>query len=215
PSGSNPTPGASSNDVAAAIDWARLHGANVINMSLGAPGGSDPLEHTAIQNAINANIVVVAAAGNDGLAELLYPASDPLVISVGADALNDSAAPGDPTKATEYVASYSDYGNVSTPMDLIAPGGDPSGSSDNDFLHWILNLWSNTANTIPGPDILIAGTSKAAPHVAGAAALILSKNATLTPAQVRTIIDNTADNIGDAKQGHGRLNVDQALFITP
>lgn len=215
PGAGNPTPGAQSNDVAAAIDWARTHGANVINMSLGASGGPDPLEQTAIQKAVNANITVVAAAGNDGSATLLYPASDPNVISVGASALNDSAAPGDPTKATEYVAHYSDYGNVATPMDLVAPGGDPNGGSDNDFLHWIVNLWSNTASTFPGQDILIAGTSMAAPHVAGAAALLLSKNAALTPVQVRQIIDNSADNINDTKQGHGRLNVDQAIFITP
>ena len=71
-------------DIAVGIDWARTHGAKVINLSLGGTF-DDPLLADAVQNAIAANIVVVAAAGNDGAETVGFPASYPGVVAVERD----------------------------------------------------------------------------------------------------------------------------------
>ena len=61
----------------------------------------------------------------------------------------------------------------------------------------------------------MSGTSMATPHVAGLAALILSRNPTLTPDQVRAVIESTADDLGptgkDIYYGDGRINAARAL----
>ena len=120
----------------------------------------------------------------------------------------------------------------------VAPGGDPNGASDFDNLHWIENLWTstpymsspsdttymgfcmsdypNTTSVTPPADCrtLIAGTSMATPHVAGAAALILAVNASYqSPAKMRQLLCETADDIGDPHQGCGRLNIYRAMAV--
>lgn len=91
--------------VAAGIDWARTHGAKVINLSLGA-SNADPTLQAAVDNAFNAGVVVVAASGNSGGA-VLYPAAFPNAIAVGAN--NSSGAR----------SSFSSYGPE---LDVMAPG---------------------------------------------------------------------------------------------
>lgn len=211
-------------DEASAINDAVAHGAKVINLSL---GGSPPCdttdpEYTAVENAISSGVVVVAAAGNGnsqgvGQSTLDCPAADPGVIAVGASALNDSGA-----TIQEYVASYSNYVSPSNGRYLVAPGGDPSGSSDSDDLHWIENIYSSTA--AGGADcstdyagesgdcrVLIAGTSMATPHVVGVVSLMLGVNPSLTPAQIAQGLCASSDNIGDPHQGCGRLDAANAL----
>jgi hypothetical protein len=145
------------------------------------------------------------------------------------------------TNPVEYVASYSQYGGSATFRDpnawgIVAPGGDPapaestaSGTVDN--LHWIENIWTSTpfggqsdpsfAGTCT-PDLqssgpndcrtLIAGTSMSTPHVAGAAALILAVNPSYqSPKAMKTLLCQTADDLGDSHQGCGRLNVYRAM----
>jgi len=214
-------------DEASAISDAVSNGAKVINLSIGAPGPlstcRDTVEENAVENAISAGVVVVAAAGNETAASLDCPGAYPGVIAVGATGLL-----GTGTAVTEKVATYSNY--VTSGLQsgggayLVAPGGDPSGSTDSNFLHWIENIYSsaayNAANCASTADyfgetndcrILIAGTSQATPHVAGAAALILAVKPSYTPAQVATALCNGADSISSTKQGCGRLNVAGAL----
>lgn len=209
-------------DEASAINDAVAHGAKVINLSLGSTGpcsSSDP-EYKAVENAIANNVVVVAAAGNESTAALDCPAADPGVIAVGASTLNDNVSP-----AKEAVATYSNYvSGTSGGRYMVAPGGDPSGSSDNDDLHWIENIYSSAA-VQPGtctPDnlsssstkdcrVLIAGTSQATPHVAGVVSLILAVRPSYTPAQVAAALCNSATDIGDAKQGCGRVDAAAAV----
>jgi subtilisin family serine protease len=93
--------------VAFGVDWARTHGADVINMSLGAPSEFAALE-TAIQNARAAGIVVVGASGNDN-APVIYPAAYDEVIAVGANT------------STGARASFSNFGPE---LDVMAPGQD-------------------------------------------------------------------------------------------
>lgn len=228
---------ASSADEASAINDAVNHGAKVINLSLGTGGpcaSTDP-EYVAVENAIKAGVVVVAAAGNGtgnpavGQPVLDCPAADPGVIAVGATSLNDS----NPLNVFEYVASYSNFvtnnGTANGGAYLVAPGGDPcSGSTasacnDQDNLHWIEHIYSSTAaqagqcaSTPPANEsndcrILIAGTSQATPHVVGVVSLMLAKNPNLTPTQIATGLCQSADSIGDAKQGCGRVNAAAAV----
>ncbi len=95
-------------DIALGIDWARTHGAKVINLSLGG-SFDDPVLADAVQNAIAADIVVVAAAGNDSAQTVGFPAADPGVIAVSA------------TTATGALTSFSSYG---WRIDVAAPGLD-------------------------------------------------------------------------------------------
>ena len=230
---------ASTADIAAGIDDAISHGANVVNLSIGAScaGGDDPLEAGAVANALAAGVVVVAASGNSGGTTLDAPACDTGVIAVGASALSDgyptgtysSGAPGTPSAPVEYVASYSNYQAGSTTWGLVAPGGDPANVGPGvDDLHWIENIYSSTAmgGATCTPDfeasassqgdcrILIAGTSQATPHVSGAAALLLSVKPNLTPTQVRNYLCSDAyvlPTVSAAAQGCGRLDIYRAM----
>jgi subtilisin family serine protease len=138
----------------------------------------------------------------------------------------------------EYVASYSQYGtpaaalHSSSAWGIVAPGGDPTDGNDSDDLHWIENIWTTTPFVgSPGDEsflgectsdfgtsseadcrTLIAGTSMATPHVAGAVALILSVNSSYqSPTAMKALLCSTADDIGDSHEGCGRLNVYRAM----
>ncbi|MGH9249620.1 MAG: S8 family serine peptidase, partial [Acidimicrobiales bacterium] len=93
-------------DVAAGIVWAADHGAQIINLSLGAPGASKTLQ-AAIDHARARNIVVVAAAGNEASDVPHWPAAADGVVAVGA------------TTASGDLAGFSNYGSW---VDVVAPG---------------------------------------------------------------------------------------------
>jgi subtilisin family serine protease len=151
----------------------------------------------------------------------------------GAGNSNGSAA-----SPIEYVASYSNYGSPgakpknASAWGIVAPGGDPQNAYDADDLHWVENIWTTTPFMSSAADtnfagscqsdygtigpidckILIAGTSQAAPHVAGVAALVLSVNASYqSAAAMKGLLCSTADDIGDIKEGCGRLNAYRAM----
>jgi serine protease len=197
---------------------------------------TDP-EFIAVQNAINHGVVVVAASGNGdsshvGQNYLDCPAADPGVIAVGASALNDT----NPQSVFEYVASYSNFiltnGTDNGGAYVVAPGGD-AGSNETcgtctvDFLHWINNIYSTTGlGADSGPscsggtdkagetnncNVLMTGTSMATAHVSGVVSLMLAKNPNLTPAQVAAGLCASADDIGDSKEGCGRVNAGAAV----
>lgn len=243
---SNPPPQctASGTDIASAINDAVSNGANVINLSFGGSvcsNGQDPdqLQGNAVQNAIAHNVIVVAASGNaaPGTAGVGAPGCDPGVIAVGATSWNDHKPNGSNYNGPnpEYVASYSQFGstnvlNSANSWGIVAPGGDGGGANDQDNLHWIDNAWTSTpfdptdsgagCSDTYGENnnchVFIAGTSMSSPHVAGAAALILSVDAAhkyQSPAAMRQLLCSTADNIGDSHQGCGRLNVYHAMAV--
>ena len=116
-----------SEEIIAGLNFAVTNHARVLSMSLGGP--SDPLEEDAINSALSAGCVVVAAAGNESnlpnqLADLDFPAGYPGVIAVGATDQNDK------------VAFYSNGGSGldGKILDLVAPGGGAiqSGNAYND-----------------------------------------------------------------------------------
>jgi subtilisin family serine protease len=96
----------SSSDVADGIRWAADHGAKVINLSLGGYG-YDSVENAAVQYAVGKDCVIVAAAGNDSTAAVMYPAAFNNVVGVGSSASNDT------------LSSFSNYGSK---VDVVAPG---------------------------------------------------------------------------------------------
>jgi subtilisin family serine protease len=159
--------------------------------------------------------------------------------------MNGTNSLGTATAPIEYVTSYTQFGTTNSIRNasswgIVAPGGDPSSSAtDNDDLHWIENIWTSTPYQSSSSDnnftgectadyggtsnttdcrTLIAGTSMATPHVAGAAALILSATGGAsspyhTSAAMKTLLCQTADDLvtSQAIQGCGRLNVYTAM----
>lgn len=183
-------------DITAGILWAvgmpvagvpdNPNPARVINMSLGGATSCPQALQDAINVALAQGTVIAVAAGNEsGNASDSAPANCSGVITVGA-----STRTGDR-------ASYSNFG---VRVDVSAPGGD---GSDIDSL--ILSL-SNDGKTSPGNPAyeIAAGTSAAAPHVAGVASLMLARNANLTPGRVLDIVSGTARLfVGGATCGNG------------
>lgn len=222
-------------DEVSAINDAVANGAKVINLSLGATGPlsscQDSIEETAVENAISAGVVVVAAAGNDATSYLGCPAAYPGVIAAGASWLDDSGA----TPVERFASDYSDY-TVTQPSGggayLLAPGGEvchgqSPNCNDPDDLHWIANITSSQVAGNPycvDPDqagesdceALFVGTSQATPHIAGVVSLMLAANPNLTPAQIATGLCHTADVIPtggprNPEAGCGRVNAGNAV----
>ena len=169
-------------DVADALRWAaglRVNGvppnsnpAKVINMSLGGPVActSAPALQQAINEASAAGAIIVVAAGNSNAdASTFSPAGCSGVVTVGA------------TNASGSRAWYSNYG---TRIDVMAPGGEAGQP-----------VFSTLASGAYGGK---AGTSMAAPHVAGVLALMKSKNPNLTAAEAVNILKETARPLGAA-----------------
>ncbi|MBJ6801969.1 RCC1 domain-containing protein [Geomonas propionica] len=198
--------------LANAIIYAAQNGADVINNSWGCwPCGVDPVVEDAVRTAHALGSVVVVAAGNSG-SDAYYgsPGSIQDVVTVGSTGVQD------------VLSSFSNSGYI---MDLVAPGGDASDGSDT---YNILSLRAAGTETgslyLVGTDyIRLAGTSMAAPHVSGVAALILAANPDLTREQVISILRHSADDqVGPAasdKPGFdpfyawGRLNAARALSM--
>lgn len=185
-----------SSDVASGVVWAVDHGAHVINMSLGAYGGSKALEK-AVAYALSRNVTVVAAMGNDradpdaGYGQSpSYPAALSGVIAVGATDGDDKNA---------YFSNAGRWISVAAPGDGIL----------------------STTPTYPVHGLVaqdydeMSGTSMATPFVAGLCALMLSLTPGLTPQQLKTRLEASADDVGvpgfDTATGHGRINPVRAL----
>ena len=188
--------------VAQGIQWAADHGAKIINLSLGGSSSSTPLAN-AVNYAYGRGCLLVAAAGNEYEEgnPPSYPAALDHVLAVG---------------AIGHENEHARYSNTGSYVDVVAPGGNPSGSSDPDWNHWIRSTyWRGSGSSYAG----VAGTSQACPHVAGLAALVWSVNASLTNDQVESCIESTAVDLGTAGRddtfGWGCVNAAAAVGCGP
>jgi len=204
--------------------------ADIINMSLGAdiphnaPGVAELFVATgrATTYATQQGTLVIAAAGNDARdldhdASLKsFPAELPHVVSVSATApVGWALDPGNTN--LDNLASFSNYGQNG--IDLAAPGGDfilPGNDACTIVVTrpcWVFDLVFSTISEGWG---WAAGTSMAAPHAAGVAALIISKNGgPMSPAHVLRELQQSADDLGkpgnDDAYGKGRVNALSAV----
>src|SRR2546428_2902160 len=172
--------------------------ARVINMSFGGGSPSTVLEN-AINAASNAGALLVASAGDSATSEPPYPAAYPAVLSVSA------------VGPDGRLAFYSSYGPT---VGIAAPGGDvtPGGPSFGGFS----TVW-NFQDSTP-TYAFYQGTSMAAPHVTGVAALLLAREPGLTAAALRNRLTQFAvdvDNNGpDVLYGAGIVNARNSLTQT-
>ncbi|WP_432810111.1 S8 family serine peptidase [Pantanalinema sp. GBBB05] len=154
-------------DVAAGIRYAADSGADIINLSLGG-GSSNSQVVTAIDYAVQRGALVVIAAGNEGDSQPSFPANitSPGVLAVGA--VNNN----------QKMASFSNLAGSAPVNYVVGPG---------------VGIYSTTPNNNYAS---FNGTSMATPHIAGVAALLLSANPNLSPAQLVSLLTSTADSEG-------------------
>jgi hypothetical protein len=171
--------------VASGIIYAADHGAKIINLSLGGTTPSQTLQDAATY-AYNQGALVVAAAGNDGTNVATYPAALSNVMAVAATDSTDQRAP---------------FSNYNAYISVAAPGVDIYST-----------YWSGTSGSTYA---YLSGTSMATPLVAGLAGLLASQDASRTNATLRTLIEQSADDVDvpgwDQNTGYGRINVARAL----
>jgi serine protease AprX len=207
--------------VIAAIDWVVQHRADpglnikVLNLSYGTDSSQaytvDPLAFAAEQ-AWNAGIFVVAAAGNAGwvsdkTSTMTNPAYSPNIMAVGA-----SDPVGTTISSNDRVASFSSSGNDKRKPDIVAPGThvvslrDPGSFLDQTYM----SSGAVTDGLFRG-----SGTSQAAAVASGAAALVIQQRPTITPRQLKQLLRQTALDLKDTprqRQGEGELNLTKALL---
>ena len=194
-------------DLADALNWAWQNGADVINNSWGG-GSHSAIIDDAISNAFSngrdgLGSTVVFSTGNDYKDSIAYPAnSNSNIIATGA------------VNYSEERVNFSNYGDK---LDVVAPGVEVP-STDHETLGYDSGDYTFD----------FGGTSAAAPHVSGVAALILSENSNLTHKEVSEIIKVSAQKIGDydyesypnkpngighEEVGYGMLNANSALSV--
>jgi hypothetical protein len=179
-------------DIAEAIDYAAANGAQIINLSLTLPViNPNPYDVEILRRAVEAaqaaDVLLVAASGNQGYNGIAYPAAFPGVLAVGASTQSDTRA------------SFSNYGQR---LDLVAPGvGIFSTLAANPHSYGRYNSSGS-------------GTSFAGPHVAGVAGLVRGLRPDLSQSVIYELLRRTADDVGepgwDAQTGWGRLNAYRA-----
>jgi subtilisin family serine protease len=196
-------------EAAQGVSFAVRNGARVISMSFNSAAWNPVLVDRAIEDAYNSDVVMCASSGNGGGA-LGYPATHPHIIACGATDMADARA------------GFSNFGSrlsvmapgVNVPTTTVVGTGDLAELGATGSRDYVAGFW---------------GTSAAAPHVAGLAALIISVDPALSSDDVRDIIEGTADKVGavpyatvlpngpwDPTMGYGRINaLDAVLAAIP
>lgn len=190
----------STSQVIAGVDYVTQHASDieVTNISLTGDGSSQALDD-AISAAISAGVVFTLAAGNDSAeVSTVFPAGHPQAITVSAFEDYDGI-PGGLSGNTQD-DTFADFSNYGAGVDIMAPGQS------------ILSTWAGGNTTTK------SGTSMAAPHVAGAAALYLNQNPGAAPSSVKTYLVETGNytpcaNSADGTCADNRDGVQEPLLM--
>jgi subtilisin family serine protease len=217
--------------VLAGVIYAANHGADVINMSLGGAlqkaGNGEVVAfiNRVFTYARSRGVTIVVAAGNESL-DLDHNGSGqatfcdaPGVICVSATGPTNQGGPAGPWVDIDASASYTNFGRSA--IDLAAPGGNLNRPPAR---HTLVHAGcSRTSLVLPICQTGLfavgsAGTSMAAPHVAGAAALLVPALGR-SPAAIDARLQQSGDDLGqpgtDPQYGKGRLNIARALGVAP
>ncbi|WP_157464225.1 S8 family serine peptidase, partial [Cellulomonas cellasea] len=204
----------SAEEIAAGIRYATAQGARVISMSFGWDLWDPTVIDPAIAEAHAAEVVMCVATHNHDTQDgVTYPATNPLVMAVGAsDRVDNRKSPSSPD-GEQWGSNWGPQVSVVAPG-VQCPAPDRTGADG-----YSADDYTTTFN----------GTSAATPHVAGLAALLLSRNPLLTGAEVRRIIETTAAKVGtvayaddpahphgtwNAEMGYGRIDALAAVSAT-
>jgi subtilisin family serine protease len=205
-------------NVIAAIEQSFLDGADIISLSLGGLGNPDDPTSQSVDNIVNAGVVVVVSAGNSG------PEGDSDCRNEFSSSSNSICSPGTARKSltvgatdkSDSLAGFSSRGPViwgegmtlSKP-DLTAPGVNICSAQ------WD-SAW-NYAKCFDENHVAISGTSMAAPHVAGAAALLKQKNPLWIPEEIKKVLKDSTINLPytENEVGKGRLDILSAIISDP
>jgi len=214
-----------------ALDWVlanhEQYNIRVVNMSVSTPitesYWTDPLT-LAAKRVVDAGVLVVVAAGNHGknaAGQLQYggigsPGNAPWVLTVGASSTNGTPVRGDDTVAT-FSSRGPTYLDWAAKPDVVAPGAGTVSLAvpGSMFFATRPSALVNGGNGTP-QYLSLSGTSMAAPHVAGVAALMLQANPALTPNAIKAILQYTAQEYPGVKrleQGAGFVNAIGAVRL--
>ncbi|MBU0667163.1 MAG: S8 family serine peptidase, partial [Nanoarchaeota archaeon] len=177
---------------------------DIISLSLGHDGGSpdDDPSAIAIDNAVNAGVVAVVAAGNSGSS----------MMSVGCPGCARKALTVGASDDYDYLAYFSSRGptqGYTFKPDIVAPGVNICAAQWEDaFLNY------GASQCVDDDHVQISGTSMATPHVAGVVALLLQKNPELTAEEVKATIMQSTESLeyfNLLEVGTGRLDALKAV----
>ncbi|MHC4990241.1 MAG: S8 family peptidase, partial [Planctomycetota bacterium] len=176
---------------ASSITWAQTIGARVTNSSLALGAGPFALIETAFQTTRAAGVVHFSGTGNDGAGAISYPGSSPFVNAVG---------------AIDFDGAIASFSNQGAGIAFVAPG-----------VEVITTDRTGDDGQTSGSTVCLAGTSQSSPYAAGVAALVLSRDPSLTAEQVESVMQMSAMDLGaigyDTTFGWGLVNAHQALLL--
>lgn len=179
-------------DVATATDYAVTNNARVINYSLGGGSSIGTRLKSALAAAANAGTILVLAAGNNGSDGPIFPAA-----AADDGAIRGSAIAVGSVDADGRISTFSNRAGDAADVFMVAPG------------ERIVTARAGGGGTV------VSGTSFAAPHVSGAAALLLGRSPFLSAEEVVELLLSTATDLGDPGvdpiYGHGLLDLAEAL----
>jgi thermitase len=203
-------------NVVVAIDWAWKNGAAILSNSWGGGAPSNAIinafERARTRGRGGLGCVIIVAAGNDS-GPVDFPGKLETVLTVSASNEFDEPKTKSSTDGETWWGS-----NFGPPVDVAAPGV-------HNYTTDIVGADGYKASGATGGDYVtnFNGTSSATPIVAGLAGLILSSNPNLRESQVRRLIKETADKVGQIvytngrndQMGHGRVNALRAVQLAP